>query len=186
MRISEEEIVRKFMSDTAYKEGYTLMVRCYKESLYALIRRFVGTHTDTDDVLQNVFLKAWSRRETYRGESKLLTWLSRIAINESLTWMQSRNKYLSREDSTLDSLDLERSDLLDQSQRVDYERAQRDMDSALRTLTYRQRAVFCMHYYEDLTYEEMAELLGSAVGTLKATYFVARHRVEEYLRKQLL
>ncbi len=157
-------------------QAFTRLVEEYKEKLYWQIRRMVVSHDDADDVLQNTFIKVWTGLDTFRGESKLSTWLYRIASNETINFLERQRK-------TITSIDDEESGLalqLESDPYFDGDETQRQLQEAISTLPVRQRQVFNLKYFEEMKYEEMSELLDTSVGALKASYHHAVKKIVDY------
>ena len=150
----------------------------YQEKLYWHIRKIVIRHDDADDVLQNTFIKVWKSLDKFREASKLYTWLYRIATNESLTFLkQQKTKYLlpleDHENSLKNSL---MSDVYFNGDEI-----QLKLQKAILTLPEKQRIVFNMKYFDEMKYDDMAEILKTSVGALKASFHHAVKKIEKYL-----
>jgi len=138
----------------------------------------VLVHDDANDVMQNTFLKAWNGIDSFRGDSLISTWLYRIATNESLTFLT--NKRL----KNLQSMDDEESLMFQNLQADSYfdgNEVEQKLQEAILTLPEKQRLVFNMKYFEDITYEEMESILGTSVGALKASFHHAVKKIERFL-----
>lgn len=137
----------------------------------------VQTHEDADDILQNTFLKAWSNIENFRGDAKLKTWLYKIAINESLTFLEKERKRcnISLEDKSSMIINLIAADKY-----VDGDELALELRKVIATLPEKQRLVFNMKYFDDMKYEQMSEILGTSVGGLKASYHLAVKKIEQH------
>ena len=136
------------------------------------------SHEDADDVLQNCFLKAWRNIETFRGDSKLSTWLYRIAINESITFINKQKQDLQ---ISIDSDDSFLGEKLAADDFFDGDELQLLLQEAILTLPEKQRLVFNMRYFDEIKYEEMSDILKTSVGAIKASYHIAAKKVEEYI-----
>ncbi len=159
--------------------GFSKMVRLYQERLYWHIRKMLISHEDSDDVLQNTFMKAWNGIDNFRGDSKLSTWLYRIATNETLTFLSNQRL------RNLSGIDDVESLLLNQLRADSYfsgDEAEAKLQEAILTLPEKQRLVFNMKYFSDMTYKEMEDVLGTTTGALKASYHHAVKKVEKYLK----
>lgn len=177
-KFTDAELQDLLRKDESRREGFEAMVRQYSRPLYWLIRRMVGGHDDADDVLQNTFLKAWSNLSSFQGNSKLSTWLYRIATNESLSFLQRRREMLTLDDPEADALNHLESDPY-----FDGDDMQRLLQQALATLPDKQRLVFNMKYYDEMKYEDMSEVLGTSVGALKASYHFAVQKIVAYFNE---
>jgi RNA polymerase sigma-70 factor (ECF subfamily) len=161
--------------DLAFHE----LVKKYQERLYWHIRKIVINHDDTDDVLQNTFIKVWRNIDSFREESSLFTWLYRIATNESITFLNSKKQknMLSLNDVT-DYL----MENLTTDPYFEGDRMQMELQKAILQLPEKQRIVFNLKYFEEMKYDDMAKVLNTSVGALKASYHHAVKKVEEYLK----
>ena len=137
----------------------------------------VNNHDDANDLLQNTFMKAWGAIENFRGDAKLSTWLHKIAINESITFLEKERKRLNI------SLDDEESYLIntiEADSNIDGDELAQKLRKAIASLPEKQRLVFNMKYYDEMKYEEMSEILGTSVGALKASYHLAVKKIEQF------
>lgn len=155
-----------------------MVVRKYSEQLYWTIRRIVIIHEDSDDVLQNVFIKAWSNREQFRNDSKLSTWLYRIAINESLDFVRKKNKQATIVGEPASSV----YETLIADRYFDGNAAEARLQEAIAILPDVQKMVFNLRYYNDMKYSEISELLDTTEGALKASYHIAVKKISDYLK----
>ena len=172
----DEKALHKQLSDSSTKEAaFTRLVREYQEPLYWQIRRMVLSHDDADDILQNTLVKAWSAIETFRGESRLQTWLFRIAINESLNFLAKKKQTLS-----LDQTEGSIADMLASDSYFDGDELQRQFQTAIGTLPEKQRLVFNMKYFDEMKYEDMSDMLGTSIGALKASYHHAVRKISAF------
>lgn len=176
--LSEDDIIDNLRNEDTRREAFAQLVSIYGEKLYWQIRKMVLTHEDADDLLQNVFLKAWLSLETFRGESKLSTWLYRIAVNECITFL---NKQRAKNNVSIDDVDHFLLERLQSDEYFDGDEAQVRFKKALLTLPEKQRLVFNMRYYDELKYEEISDILGTSVGALKASYHHAVKKIEDQL-----
>lgn len=159
------------------RAAFSEVMALYSEPLYWQIRRMVQNHDDANDLLQNTFMKAWLSIENFRGEAKLGTWLYKIAINESLTFLESERR---RRHLSLDDQEAQISSTIAASHDFDGDELARKLQMAIATLPEKQRLVFNMKYFDDMKYEEMSEILGTSVGALKASYHLATKKIEQY------
>lgn len=170
-----------------YKEGkretaFNLIVKKYGERLYWHIRKMVICHEDADDLAQNTFVKAWHALPEFREESRLYTWLYRIATNEVLTFLK-RKKLRNFISLTEVSRQLENS--LESDSFFNGDEVQKALHKAILKLPEKQRLVFNMRYFEEMKYEEMSEILGTSVGALKASYHHAHQKVQDAMEALL-
>ena len=155
------------------EEAFSFIVRKYGERLYWTIRRMVLVHEDADDCLQNAFLKAWKSLSSFRRDSGLYTWLYRIAVNETITFL-SRKKSLP-DDGTV-------AETLSGDSYFDGSAAQTLLQQAIAQLPPVQKAVFLLRYYEEMSYKDMEQVLGSTEGSLKASYHHAYNKIVDYIK----
>ena len=153
------------------------VVQVFNERLYWQIRKMVLSHDDANDVLQNTFIKAWMSIDLFRGESKLSTWLYKIAVNESITFLNKQRAHLrlSIDDEALFVKKLECDDYFDGDE------AQMKLQKAVLSLPEKQRLVFNLRYFDEMAYEEMSQVLNTSVGALKASYHHASKKIETFL-----
>jgi len=175
--ISDGEIILLFKSDM--QKSFRLLVDRYKERLYWHIRKMLLSHEDTDDVLQNVFVKVWMNLKDFNSDSKLYTWLYRIATNEALNLIGERKRKVFGNTIEISNI-LEAN--LESDVYYDGDMIQTELQKAILKLTDKQRLVFNMKYFDDMKYNDMAEILNLSVGTLKATYHNAVKKIEETLK----
>jgi RNA polymerase sigma-70 factor (ECF subfamily) len=158
--------------------AFNKLVKLYQERLYYHIRKIVINHEDTDDVLQNTFLKVWNNIDNFREESAIYTWLYRIATNEAITFLNSKKR------KSLISLQ-DTSDHLIQSLKTDPyfegDEIQMKLQKAILNLPEKQRIVFNMKYFDEIKYEDMSKILNTSVGALKASFHHAVKKIEDYL-----
>lgn len=174
----DQQIIDLFFSASGQEKAFRLLVDTYRERLYWHIRRLVVKHDDADDVLQNVLVKAWRGLDRFKQESGLYTWLYRIASNESLTFLekQKRTRALSLSD---DENGL--SNTIKAEKGFDANRAEWKLQLAIQTLPEKQRLVFTLRYYDEMPYDEMAKVLDTSAGALKASYHHAAKKIATYL-----
>ena len=148
------------------KESFRLIVREYQERVYHVIRRIVIDHDDTDDLVQEVFVKVWQKKDDFHGDSQLFTWIYRIAVNEALQFLRKKKRTTLVSTADYDGME----NMLRSQLSPDADEIQLRLQQAIATLPEKQRAVFLMKYYDDVSYEEMADVLGGSVGGLKTNY----------------
>ncbi len=177
-KYNEKEVLTLLQDNESQRKGFEMIVAQYSEQLYWQIRRMVLSHDDANDLLQNTFIKAWTNIDYFRAEAKLSTWLYRIALNECLTFL---NKQRAQQNVDLDDPEAGVVDKLTSDPYFSGDKIQILLQEALRTLPEKQRMVFNLKYYEDMKYEEMSEIFGTTVGSLKASYHHAVKKIEKYL-----
>jgi RNA polymerase sigma-70 factor (ECF subfamily) len=175
--VSDDDIKQLLHTDA--DKAFRMIVDAYGSKLYWHIRRLVIIHDDADDALQNTFINAWKNIGSFRNESSLFTWLYAIATNEALTLLRKREK-----ESSVSLNDLESffASSVEGSTWFDGEEASAKLHNAILKLPEKQRVVFNMKYFNDMSYEEMSEVLGTTVGALKASYHHAVKKIEKYVQ----
>lgn len=173
----EQQIMRLLSKAETQRKGFELLVRSYSEQLYWMIRRIVQVHDDANDVLQNTFLKAWNGLDSYHGDAKIGTWLSRIAINESLDFLRRRKQ------QTVSMDDVSMSPFI-ADEYFDGSEAEAMLQEAIATLPDVQRTVFLLRYFEEKKYSEISQLLNTSEGALKASYHIAVKKISEYFKSR--
>ncbi|WP_136468144.1 RNA polymerase sigma factor [Flagellimonas onchidii] len=176
--IAEETLVNELKNKESQAKAFEVLVNTYKERLYWHIRRIVLNHDDADDVLQNTFIKVYRNIDGFKGDSKLYSWMYRIATNESLTFLKQKSKKLGISDEELKMSLVEnlQSDVYFEGDEI-----QLKLQKALATLPDKQKLVFTMKYFQEMKYEEISEVLETSVGALKASYHLAVKKIETYL-----
>ena len=174
----EELILEKLRNPSTQKDGFANLVSEYSERIYWQIRKMVLSHDDANDILQDVFIKAWLNIDNFRGESKLTTWLYRIAINESITFI---NRKKNQNNISVDSDDSFLLNTFESDDYFDGDEAQKLLQHAVLTLPEKQRLVFQLKYFEEMKYDDMSDILGTSVGALKASYHHAVKKIEKFL-----
>lgn len=176
----EQELVDRLLSPTTQRNAFEELVGAYSQQLYWQIRKIVISHHDANDILQNVFIKTWTNLNSFRGDSKLSTWLYRIAVNESISFI---NKEKIRLNLSIDD-DSFLASQLESDPFFDGDEATLKLQKAILTLPEKQRIVFNMKYFDEMKYSEMSEILDTSEGALKASYHHATKKIEEYLSKE--
>jgi RNA polymerase sigma-70 factor (ECF subfamily) len=180
MEIEEEKrLIERLCSVRHADAAFQELVDCYKERLYWHIRYILKNHEDTDDVLQNVFIKIFKNIRKFKGDSRLYSWMYRIARNESLTFLKKRSKMLK---ITSEELQDHIVNNLESDVYFEGDEIQMKLQKAISTLPEKQREVFQLRYFEEMKYKDMAELLQTTEGALKSNYHHASNKVEEYLK----
>lgn len=172
------DLIERLHNVETQRAAFSELVKEYSEPLYWQIRKIVLSHDDANDVLQNTFIKVWTGIDNFRGESKLSTWLYRIAINEGITFL---NKQRAQNNVSMDDADVFLLSKLESDEYFDGDEAQLKLQKAILTLPEKQRIVFNMKYFNEMKYEEMSDILDTSVGALKASYHHAVKKIEEFL-----
>ncbi len=163
---------------TDLEKVFNQLVQENSEKLYWHVRRFVNSHEDADDLLQEIFLKIWTALPSFRGEAQLSTWAWRIATNETLNWLR-REKV--RAALRFSSVDAEMERRIQADPYFNGTAAQRELAKAVAKLPEKQRQVFIMRWWDELSYEEISAITGTSVGSLKASYHIAQEKVRQYM-----
>lgn len=175
---NEREVLALLQEEDTLRKGFERIVAQYSEQLYWQIRRMVLSHDDANDLLQNTFIKAWTNIDYFRAESKISTWLYRIAMNECITFL---NKQRATKTLAMDAPEATVIDKLESDTYFSGDQIQLALQKALLTLPEKQRMVFNLKYYQEMKYEEMSEILNTSVGALKASYHHAVKKIEKFL-----
>ncbi len=177
--IAEETLIDQLKNPETREKAFAVLLNTYKERLYWHIRRIVLNHDDADDVLQNTFIKVYRNIKGFKGDSKLYSWMYRIATNESLTFIKQRSKKSGITDEELKNRMVENleADIYFEGSEI-----QLKLQRALATLPDKQKLVFNMKYYQEMKYEEISEVLETSVGALKTSYHLAVKKIEAYIK----
>ena len=174
---TDEEILSMFREQSTKSKGFTLLMNKYNERIYWHIRRLVVSHDDAQDVLQETFINVYNGLDGFAGDSKLYTWLYRIATNECLRLFRTKKKFLTSYDEINDKL----INQLHDSSNTDADVILVKFQEAILRLPEKQRLVFNMRYYDELSYEEISQVLNSSVATLKTNYHYASGKIKEFM-----
>jgi len=177
-QVDDKIILDLFRDEKTRNTALGHLITKYQQRLYWHIRKIVIGHDDSDDVLQNTFIKIWKGLENFKEESQLYTWIYRIATNEALTLLRQKQKM---QTSSIHPIEYELSKNLESDNYFTGDEIQLKLQQAILTLPEKQRLVFNMRYYDETPYEEMSKILETSVGALKASYHIAAKKVEEYL-----
>ena len=177
MPVPSDALVGRLRDPKTVRQAFTEVINLFSEPLYWQIRRMVQNHDDANDLLQNTFIKAWSSIENFRGDAKLSTWLYKIAINESITFLARERK---RANLSLDDQEAALINTIEADKDIDGDSLALRLRQAVATLPEKQRLVFNMKYYDDMKYEAISEILGTTVGALKASYHLAVKKIEQF------
>jgi RNA polymerase sigma factor (sigma-70 family) len=176
--IHDSELLVQFRNPNTREKAYTAIIKKYQEKLYWHIRRMLVDHDDTNDVLQNVFIRVWNGLDNFREDAQLYTWLYRIATNESLTFIEQQKK---RASVSLDDVEGSLSNKIKADKHFDPNRLEWKLQVAIQQLPEKQRVVFNLRYYDEMPYEEMSKVLETSEGALKASYHHAVKKIEDYI-----
>jgi RNA polymerase sigma-70 factor (ECF subfamily) len=175
----EKEFIEQLLNPKTQNQAFQKLLRDYQRPLYNHIRNIVLNHDDADDVLQNTFVKVFQYLKNFKGESKLFSWMYRIATNEAITFINQKTK---RNGTTSEAMQNKIVDNLQADTYFDGNEIQFKLQKAIVLLPEKQQLVFKMKYYEEIKYEDMSEILGTSVGALKASYHHAVKKIEEYMK----
>lgn len=174
----DQELLQSFKEPATREKAFTGIIKKYQEKLYWHIRRMIIDHDDTNDVLQNMFIKVWKGLENFREDSQLYTWLYRIATNESLTFLSQQKK---RSSVSLSDVENGLSNKLKSDTNFDANKLEWKLQLGIQNLPEKQRLVFNLRYYDEMPYEQMSKILDTSEGALKASYHHAAKKIEEFI-----
>lgn len=177
--IDEKELIIALKSPYENEKAFQLLVDQYKERLYWHIRKIVLNHDDADDILQNTFIKVYKNIQKFEGNSKLYTWMYRIATNEAITFL---NKKAKKKNITIEEVKNQLIENLKSDIYFEGNQIQIILQKAINTLPQKQQLVFNMKYFEDHTYEDLSEILETSVGGLKSSYHIAVKKITAYIK----
>lgn len=178
--MEEKEFIQNLLNPKTQNEAFQKLLLDYQRPLYNHIRNIVLNHDDTDDVLQNTFVKVFQHLKKFKGESKLFSWMYRIATNEAVTFI---NKKAKQNGTTSEFLQAKIVENLQADSHFDVDAIQIKLQKAIVNLPDKQQLVFKMRYFEEIKYEEMSTILGTSVGALKASYHHAVKKIEIFMIK---
>jgi RNA polymerase sigma-70 factor (ECF subfamily) len=176
----EQLLIQQLTDPKTQRKAFERVVREYSEQLYWQIRRIVLLHDDADDVLQNVFLKAWTHLDDFHHDSRLSTWLYRIAVNESIDFMRRKKN------QSVVSADDEQAGIASQLLADNYfdgDETQAQLQEAIASLPEVQRTVFNLRYFDEMKYSEISALMHTSEGALKASYHIAVKKITEFFKR---
>ncbi|WDO14789.1 sigma-70 family RNA polymerase sigma factor [Flavobacterium sp. WW92] len=178
--LDEQTFIKDLLNPKTQNKAFQLLLSTYQKPLYNHIRNIVLNHDDANDVLQNTFVKVFQHLANFKGESKLFSWLYRIATNEAITFLNAKAK---RNGMTSENFQQKQIESLKADSYFEGDVIQLKLQKAITTLPEKQQLVFKMRYFEELKYEQLSEILGTSVGALKASYHHAVKKIEEYMLK---
>ena len=173
--LDEEVLIGQLKDPQTREASYRTLISTHKERLYWHIRKIVLNHEDTDDILQNTFIKVFKHIDGFKGDSKLYSWMYRIATNESITFLNKKAKQMNTD---LSELQEQRVQNLKADVYFDGDEIQLKLQKAIISLPQKQQLVFNMRYFDEMKYEEISDILDTSVGALKASYHHARKKIE--------
>ncbi len=176
--IDEDRIIELIGNPQTCYEGFQLLVECYQQMIYWHIRRLVVNHEDAEDIMQECFIKIYRHIHSFKGESSLKTWIYRVVTNEVI-------RSCSKRQLTTESYD-ESSRLVEMfcaDSQLDFSRVESQLHMAILALPEKQRIIFNMHYFDDMSYEQIAQVTGSTIQTLRTNYHYASEKIRKYILK---
>ncbi|MBN7815918.1 RNA polymerase sigma factor [Algoriphagus pacificus] len=181
MNTRDQEILHLIQNPVSRDIGFRQLIQTYQKKVYHVIRRMVILHEDADDLTQNTFIKAFHHIDKFQGQSSLFTWLYRIATNETLSFLEKKKK---RFFFSMDDYQEKLESYLSQPGQMDGDEIQLKLQKAMLTLPEKQRLVFQLKNQEDLSYDQIAEITGTSVGALKASFHLAVKKIEQSLLQE--
>jgi RNA polymerase sigma-70 factor (ECF subfamily) len=178
MQSDDLVLLQQFREPATKEQGFTGIIKKYQEKLYWHVRRMVVDHDDANDVLQNMFMKVWKGLENFREDSRLYTWLYRIATNESLSFIEQQKRKAS---VSMDEVVEVLSNKVKADSNFDANKLEWKLQLAIQQLPEKQRVVFNLRYYDEMPYEEMSRILDTSEGALKASYHHAAKKIEAFI-----
>ena len=178
MLVAEAQFIEELKAPKTQDQAFRKLISEYKERLYWHIRKIVLSHDDADDVLQNTFIKVYKNIGNFKSESKLYSWIYRIATNEAITFINKRAK---ENNIDLNEMQYKLADSLEADVYFDGDEMQIQLQKAIATLPQKQQLVFNMRYFDEMKYDDMSEILETSVGALKASYHHAVKKIESFL-----
>jgi RNA polymerase sigma factor (sigma-70 family) len=176
--LEDKDLLEKIRNPDTRSYGFNMLVRSYQHRVYGIVRKMVIDHDDADDLTQETFIKIHRSIDTFRSDAQLFTWIYRIATNECLTFL---NKKRRRFFLPIEDVGAQLAACVDSTPEMNGDEIQKKLQKALLKLPDKQRLVFTMKYFEDMTYDDMAEVTHTSVGALKASYHHAVKKIEDYL-----
>lgn len=178
LSLTDLELLELIQNPSTKEKGFRLFIETYQKRVYGIVRKMVLIHDDADDITQNTFIKAFKNIHKFQHHSSLFTWLYRIAVNESLTFLENKKKrFFFPIENHLEVME----NYLDQSTVLTGEEIEIKLQKALLKIPEKQRLVFNLKYYEDLSYEEISKITDTSIGALKASYHHAVKKIESIL-----
>ena len=181
--LDDKKILYLYKEEGKREFAFNLIVQKYSERLYWHIRSLTLDHQDTNDLLQTTLIKIWSNLPSFREESKLYTWIYRIATNEALTFLKRKQltSFLS-----LSSYDAVLENKLESDSYFNGDKMQKALQKAILKLPPTQRVVFNFRYFQEMPYEEISQIMNTSVGSLKASYHHAYKKIKKEMEDLFL
>ena len=181
--MDDKQILKMISSRKTREKGFRVLVTMTKEKLYWQIRHMVYSHEDTDDLIQEVYIKVFRKISSFKGDSSLHTWIYRIAYNETINFLKSKSKQNRFNDVSLEIIQQQKAN---GSVPLNTDKIDELMQSAIKTLPDKQRAVFTMRYYNNIPFKEMEQIMQVSESSLKTSYHIAEKKVKEILLRNQL
>lgn len=174
--MEDQKIISKLHSAKDARAGFEALTNKYSQRVYWHVRKMVIDHDDTNDLVQDIFIKIWLNKEKFRGDSSLFTWIYRIATNETLNFLNKKKRTIIGED-----LESQLIDNLESDESISGDKIHLMLQKAILTLPEKQRMVFNLKYFEELKFREISAITDTSEGALKASYHLAVKKIEEFL-----
>ncbi len=178
--ISEQELFKLFVDSNKAEKHFRELMKRFSQRVYWQVRRILIVHSDTDEVVQTVFIKLWQHAESFRFDSSISSYIFRIAYNESMNFLKKKRRFQSL-DELLDS-DGYYFDQLQSGEEINPHSIEAKLQAALLTLPEKQRQVFLYRYFDNLPYKDISEITGTSEGALKASYHHATEKIKDFLK----
>ena len=175
---TDTELLALFREPATKEKAFNILVKKYQERLYWHIRRMLVDHDDSNDVMQNVFIRVWNALANFREDAQLYTWLYRIATNECLTFLEQQKR---RASVSINDIESGLSNKIRADKDFDANKLEWKLQLAIQQLPDKQRIVFNLRYYDEMPYEEMSKVLETSAGALKASYHHAAKKIEDFI-----
>ena len=179
-KYTDHDLLIMFKSIEKKNYAFNYIINLYQERIYWHIRKILISHEDSNDVTQNTFIKVFENLIKFKGESKIYTWIYKIATNESLSFLKKNRKYF------FESIDNVSSSLMTNLTSENYfdgNEGEKKLQKAILTLPIKQRLTFNMKYFDNMKYKQISQILGTSVGALKANYHHAKNKIQKYLKE---
>jgi RNA polymerase sigma-70 factor (ECF subfamily) len=175
-KLDDVQLVSYFHKPIYAEDAFRELLRRYQLKVYSYVRNMLVSHEDADDVTQLVFVKIWSNLSGFTGEIKLQSWIYRIASNETISFLRKQKPQIDFDEAQVYMADYLVSDSQFSGREIEVK-----LQKALCYLPFKQKLVFVMRYFEDLSYEQIAELTQTSESALKSSYQHAIKKIEIYL-----
>lgn len=176
--LTDSELLAMFRVSEQKHYAFNLLVNKYQKRIYFFVRRMLISHEDTDDVVQNIFIKVWNNLDGFRGDASIFTWLYRIASNESSSFLRNRKL---RNLVSFHSIESEMINSIKDDNYFAGDEIQLKLREAIIRLPKKQQLIFNMRYYDELSYDQISKILGTSTGALKASYHIAAKKIEQFV-----